>query len=249
MSKKKSIRALVLLSAFLAVAASFQIDLLAQTQTTEQEFIPFDQTVIKTYKLRYIKPTELIQATRVYLLDSSYADDMISVRIRKGDLSAFEDILKKLDVEKKDILFKIYPITAFREEGKENSPIQDVNLKNALQELGNLWNFKSYSVDKPSFVTIREGSGPEVFRLVSFYNLNMEITNVRVRDETAGDRTISIETMKLWGTMNFVETNFLETYNRTMKEKGFLVAGISGFGADKALILVINAEVKEKSEY
>ncbi len=251
MRKQYSIQVFVFVLVVIIGIVFLQTDLLAQTQTTKKSynrFIPFTQTVIKTYKLKYIRPTELLEATSVYLIDSSYSEDMISIKINKSDVPTFEKLLKKLDVEKRNIFFKIYLITAFREKSKVNSPIKDANLKKALEELGNLWNFKSYEVGEPSFITISEGSGPEVFLLVSWYNMNIEITNVRVRDETAGNRTIFIETLKLWGTQNFTERNFIETNNKIMKEKGFLVAGISGFDSDKALILVINAEVKPKNE-
>jgi hypothetical protein len=246
MRKECAIQVFAFALFFMTFSAIAQTDLLAQTQTKEKEINPLAQTIIKTYRLKHISPSELIKATKVFILDFSYSEDLISVRIDKDNVPAFEDILKKIDVEKRDVMFKIYLIEAHRKEIEAWMPIKDADLKKALQELGNLWSFKSYNVDGPSFITVKEGSGPEVFRLVSRYNMNMEITNVHVQGEAEGNRTISIETMKLWGTQNFVESNFLETCNKTLKENGFFVAGISGFGSDRALILVISAEVRDK---
>jgi hypothetical protein len=51
--------------------------------------------------------------------------------------------------------------------------------------------------------------------------------------------------MKLAGMTNFVEYVFVDTRDVTLKEKGYLVAGVSGYQSSKsALILVISAEIK-----
>lgn len=202
------------------------------------------QTVVKTYQLKHITPEELINATRLYIIDYTEYKNTVSVKILPRDVVKFEELLKKIDVEQRDVIFKIYLIEAHRKEINSWTQIKDADLKKALQELGELWNFKSYQVEGPSFITIREGSGPEVIRLLSASNMNIEITNVQIREEAEGDKAIYVESLKLWGTRNFVESKFLETYNKKLRENGLLVAGVSGFGSDRALILVISAEVK-----
>jgi len=241
---------LLFANAFSLAAITLQTENI--TQEERQKWLEkkrWEETqILKTYQLKHIKPEVLIDATRFYIIDATVYKNTVTVKIRNKNVLAFEELLKKIDVEQKDVIFKIYLIEAHRKEIKAFVPIQDPELKEALQELGELWKFKSYNVDGPSFITVKESSGPEVFRLLSRYNMNMEITNVQIQDEEDGKRTISVEIMKLWGTRNFVESKFLETYNKKLKENGLLVAGISGFSSDRAIILVISAEVKEKTE-
>jgi len=118
-------------------------------------------------------------------------------------------------------------------------------LKKVLDELKALWNFTSYDMDGPSFITVRESAGSADFKLVMDHTLNLSVTNVKVKGEEIGKRTVSIERLKLAGSMNFVDSLYIDTPDVSVKEKGFLVAGVSGFGsAADALILVISAEIK-----
>jgi hypothetical protein len=158
--------------------------------------------------------------------------------------------MKKLDIEKKTILFKVFTVIAFKEqEEQENEVIKNKGLKKVLDELKNLWNFKSYKIDGPSFLTIKEDSGLSFVRLVSAVsNFNMHIFHVKVRGEKPGKRIVSIGQLQLkWTTFDNNEQTLISTDNITLKEKGYLVAGVSGFRSGKrsnALILVINAEIK-----
>jgi hypothetical protein len=133
-----------------------------------------------------------------------------------------------------------------RESGPgQSDAIENKDLKKVLDELKALWNFKSYEVDGPSFLTVREESGPDNFKLVTNRALNLVLSNVKVRGDESGKRTISIEQLKLTGMTNFVDYVFVDTHDVTLKEKGYLVAGVSGYGsASNALILVISAEIK-----
>ncbi|MBE3144280.1 MAG: secretin and TonB N-terminal domain-containing protein [Planctomycetes bacterium] len=136
--------------------------------------------------------------------------------------------------------------TVRREPGPgQGAAIENKDLKKVLDELKALWNFRSYEVDGPSFLTVHEDSGPDNFKLVTDRALNLVISNVKVRGDEPGKRTISIEQLKLTGMTNFVDYVFIDTHDVTLKEKGYLVAGVSGYGsASNALILVINAEIK-----
>jgi hypothetical protein len=123
--------------------------------------------------------------------------------------------------------------------------LENRELKKVLDELKALWNFKTYDVDGPSFLTVIEDSGPNNFKLVTNRALNLILSNVRVQGDEPGKRVISIEQLKLTGMTNFVEYVFVDTRDLALKEKGYLVAGVSGYGsASSALILVINAEIK-----
>jgi type II secretory pathway component GspD/PulD (secretin) len=321
--------------------------------------------VIKTYTLKHINPEELLKATRVLLEDASFSDKMVTVKIWNTQIPKFEELLNKLDVEKKTIQFRVFAIVASRERmeerkmqeikerprevaqvselpspspktipadkekyigepislkfkeadlrdvlayladfarlnlvldadvrgivtcnlenipwdqaldivlrqnnmgkaiegkiirvaplrilGRERYPekgdaIENKDLKKVLDELKTLWNFKTYEVDGPSFLTVQEDSGPNNFKLVTNRQLNLVVSNAKVTGEEPGKRTITIEQLKLTGMTNFVDYVFVDTHDVTLKERGYLVAGVSGYGsASNALILVINAEIK-----
>ena len=336
-------------------------------------------SIIKTYTLKHVKPEAVLSVAKFYLVDASSFDNMITVKIYEYDIPKFEELLNKLDVEKKTIQFQVFAIVASRDredarqskETKERSgPVQAVpltlinvpgsqagpataptsntttstgqkdkysgeaismkfkdadlrdvlvyladfarlnlvldadvrgrvtcdlkdipwdqalhivlkqnnmgrviegnvirvaplrilsreqnpeksdtienkELKKVLDELKTLWNFKTYDVDGPSFVTVREDTGPNNFKLVTNRALNLVVSNVKVIGDEPGKRTVSIEQLKLTGMMNFADYVFVDTHDVTLKEKGFLVAGVSGYGAaTNALILVISAEIK-----
>ena len=51
--------------------------------------------------------------------------------------------------------------------------------------------------------------------------------------------------VRLTGTQNFADYVYVDTHDVSVKENGYLVAGVSGYGsATKALILVISAVIK-----
>jgi hypothetical protein len=214
---------------------------------TQEPSSMVSQLVLKTYTLAHIKPEELLKAARVLLEDASFSDNMITVKIWNGRIPKFEELLRKLDVEKKTVHFQVFAIVASREPGaKTNDTIENKELKRVLDELRSLWNFNAYNVDGPSFVTVHEGSEQSVLKLVTNRPLNLFLSNVKVVGEDIGKRTVSIEELKLTGLLGRdQETVFLDTRDTTLKENGYLVAGVSGYGsAAIALILVINAEIK-----
>lgn len=207
------------------------------------------ERVIKTYYLKYIDPDELINAGKVYILDATAHKNTISVAMYKKHVPDFEALLKKLDVEKKTVLFKVFTVIASKHELKEKEAIENKDLKNVLDELESLWKFKSYKVDGPSFLTVRDGSGYNFFKLVSTtYNFSMHIEHVNVKGEGQRGRIISVGQIQLRQIPDIhkdVVHTLISTEKVTLKEKGYLVAGISGIGTSgNALILVIGVEIK-----
>lgn len=214
-----------------------------------------NERVIKTYFLKYIEPEELLEAARLHILDATAHKDTISIVIYKKHIPAFEELLKKLDVEKKTVLFKVFTVIATKEKlTEEDEVIENKDLKRVLNELKNLWNFQSYKVDGPSFLSAKEDSGANSFRLVSSVSFfNMLIMDIDVREEEPGKRIVSIGQILLKWRLSVTkadEQTLIDTKKITLKEGGYLVAGISGYGfpsqgkAAKALILIINAEIK-----
>lgn len=213
------------------------------------------EVVLKTYSLKYISVMEFMSAAKFYVLDYSGSENALTVRIQKMNIPAFEDLLKKLDVEKRNIQFQVYTIIASKELPSgpyenvlksETKEIENKDLKRVLDEMKGLWNFKHYWVDNPSFLTVKDGSGLNFFRLVSNYAFTMNVLHVRVRGDEPGKRIISVGHIQLLESTIEDKSTLIDTNDITFKEKGYLVVGVSGFASIRgmALILVINAEIK-----
>lgn len=238
-------------SLFSAVPEQEQENNVAAEQSLDQE----RDIVIRTYYLKYISPYEILNVAKFYLIDSTSAKNTITVRIRKYNIPKFEELLKKLDVEKKTVLFKVFTVIASKEKlEEEDEVIENKDIKRVLDELKNLWNFKSYKVEGPSFLSVKEDSGSNSFRLVSSVSFfSMLVSDVDVREEEPGKRIVSVEQIQLKWRLSAAkqdEQTLIDTKEVTLKEGGYLVAGISGYGfpyqgrAAKALILIINAEIR-----
>ena len=211
-----------------------------------------NEIVIKTYSLKFITPREISTVAKLYIIDSTGSEDTITVKIWRRNIPEFEKLLKKMDVEKKTVLVKIFTVIASKkQETQEDEVIENKGLKKVINELNSLWKFQSYKIDGPSFLTVKDGSGSNFFKLVSSTsNLNMHIFHVDVRGEKPGDRIVSIGQIQLKWVDSFGKNDqtLINTNDVTLKEDGYLVVGVSGFpfGRDigRALILIINAEIK-----
>jgi hypothetical protein len=174
------------------------------------------------------------------------------------NIPAFEDLLKKLDVEKRNIQFQVHTIVASKDQEppgpykdalkNETREITNKDLKRVLDEMKGLWSFKHYWLDSPSFLVVKDGSGANFFKLVSSRDLVMDIRNVQVRGDEPGKRIISVGEIQLSQEMTGGgRSKLIDTNDITFKEKGYLVVGVSGFHSGwsgLALILVISAEIK-----
>jgi len=245
---------LVFVFALNLTAASIQTEQLSREEKIKwNEKVAWEWTeVLKTYQLKHIKPDELINATRLFFIDATAYKNSVTVKITNKNVAKFEELLKKIDVEKKSILFKVYTIVARRESGEkeEQEEIEDKGLKLVLGELKNLWNFQSYKIDNPSFVTVKEESGSNFFRLVSEISLfGLRIMHVDLNSEKPGERNITIGQIQLQQPVrNENEIILIDSKNITVKENGYLVVGVSGVNWARrgdALILVISAEIKD----
>ncbi len=217
------------------------------------------ESVLKTYTLKYISVEDFVRAAKLYIQDYSGPENAMTVRIYRINIPAFEDLLKKLDVDKRNIQFQIYTIIASKELPSgpfenalknETKEIENKDLKRVLDEMKGLWNFRHYWVDNPSFLTIKDGSFSNAFRLVSSAaSLNLSLLRVQSKGDEPGKRIISVGKIELVQTTGEAKAGFtlIDTSDVTFKEKGYLVVGVSGFQygwSGAALILVINAEIK-----
>jgi hypothetical protein len=215
--------------------------------------------LVKTYSLKYVNPGDLVKAAKFYLYDSTASGSTLTVRIPRKYVADFEALLKKLDVEKKNIQFKVYTIIALKDAPADSvksnfvmgtRDISNPDLKAVLDQMKDLWNFKYYSVDNPSFLTVKDGAEGNASKLVSgSINLDceMRLRNVELRGDEPGKRIISAGQIQLIQTLNTQRVALIETSDITFKEKGYLVVGVSGLQSGisgAALILVISADVK-----
>ncbi len=214
-------------------------------------------SVIKTYTLRYIDPRELLNLAKLYVLNSTASGNIITIQIHKINIPDFEALLRKVDVEKKSIQFRIYTILASREtpeEGGGKTPrgqsMESLNpeARKVLDELKGLWNFKSYRADNPSFLVVKDGAGSSFCRLVSDWSgFDLHLQNPQINGDEPGKRTIHVGEIQLRQTLaNGNVTTLIATSDVTFKENGWLVVGVSGLAGPsaQALILVLGAEIK-----
>jgi len=219
------------------------------------------EAVVKTYTLKYVSASDFMRSAKFYVYDSSGTETTLTVRIPKKNIADFEALLKKLDVEKKNIQFQVYTIVASKEDlpesvrdrfKAETKEITDRDLKRVLDEMKGLWNFKHYWVEPPSFMIAKDGAESNHTKLVSSYDFELYLRNVQLRGEESGKRMISAGEIRLAQSVNTPngksQQNLIDTSDITFKEKGYLVVGVSGltsvYASGLALILVISAEIK-----
>ncbi len=219
------------------------------------------QLYLKTYELKYINATEFMRSAKLYVFDYTGTESTITVRIYGMHIPEFEALMKKLDVEKKNVQFQIITIVASKEAPDDRikdqfvtdtQGIADKDLRRVLDEMKGLWNFKFYRVHSPSFLIVKDGTGQSHFKLVSgSYDFDMNILHVALRGNEPGKRIVSVGQIQLNQGTNRPDSTerstLLDTSDITFKENGYLVVGVSGFHSGwsgLALILVIRAEVK-----
>ena len=238
-------------AAAIAVAASLKPPHALPADQAEQQKYSGEPITMK-YKEVDLRDVVLsiAQFARLNVVFDPDVRGMVTCNLQDVPWDQALDIILKQSNMGRSIDGKVLRIARLRTVSREPRPgpdatIENKDLKKVLDELKALWNFRSYEVDGPSFLTVHEDSGPDNFKLVTDRALNLVIADVKVRGNEPGKRMISIEQLKLTGMTNFVDYVFVDTHDVTLKEKGYLVAGVSGYQSSKsALILVISAEIK-----
>jgi hypothetical protein len=217
---------------------------IAEEQKTQQstDRSGSEDVVTKTYTLRYVTPGYISDSLKIYLINCSFGEgsNLISVILRKKNVAAFEEQLRKLDVEKKNILLRIFTVIAGKE-GKSDT-IENKDLKRVLAEVSNLLNFKSYMLDGASAITVKDGTeGGRLGLSCSVIDLRFNFYRVSILTASNGKRSVKFE----FNVMQLNNNEELLNSDSEIPENGYLVAGVSRIGKDgKSLVLVINAEIK-----
>ena len=118
-----------------------------------------DRSVItKTYFLKHINPKEVGKSLSLYFLNCSYDINkkMLCVSIPKKNITKFEELLRKLDVKKRNIYFRIFTLIASHT-GK-SSEIKNKDLKKVIHELSKVLSFNCFRLDGVSFLSVQEGA-------------------------------------------------------------------------------------------
>ncbi len=197
--------------------------------------------VTRTYTLKYVTPRFISDSLQVFLVNRSYGEgsNLITVTLHRKNIAAFEEQLRKLDVEKKNITLRIFTIVASHEGQSDN--FENKDLKRVLAEVSNLLNFKSYVLDGASVVSIREGLryGRLVLSTSMSDDLTFTYSHVAIVQGSESKREIRLEFALSYGTKELLSSA------TEIAEDGYLVAGVSRIGSEgKSLVLVINAEIK-----
>ncbi len=231
--QKKMIVLFVLLIAFVSLAF-----------TEESKKAPAHQReiVIKTYFTNHITAREVEKSLGPYLHNLtavSHDSNMFTVKIENNHIAEFERLLKKIDVEKKDIRFRVFTVIASNEGNGES--IKNKDLQRVLKELRGVLSFQSYHLDGVSMMNLKENSGENILMLsTKLPRLRLRIRNVFLKGTIPGKRSIQLKGLEL----SERERDLIET-STSIDENGYLVAGVSSVGEKgDALILIINAEIK-----
>jgi hypothetical protein len=173
---------------------------------------------------------------------------MLTVKIAKENVSKFEELLKQLDVEKKTILVRFFTVIA-SSEGKPTA-VRNKDLQQVLLELQKVLSFKSFRMDGVSAITVKDGQRHSRLLLSSRSLLLLTLEDISIKGETQGQRTIGFLFILKQKAEPFIMKDGQRVYETliatetSVKENGYLVAGVSKIGNGDSLVLVINAEIK-----
>jgi uncharacterized protein YxeA len=238
----KNIRRLILIILLITIGFSFGY--------AEEKNKRFSGYVTRTYTLANVSPRQVHHTLERYIRDASYDRNgrMLTVIIQENQIDTFEKLLKKLDIEKKKILFRIFTVIASHE-GKAG-PIDNPDLKKVLKELQKVLSFKSFRMDGVSALTVKDGQRSSNLSLASQSQLKFSLGDIRIKGEKKGNRSIEFEfrirqnTGQYSKEKGYIYDTLIQSES-SVKENGYLVAGVSKIGKNgDSLVLIINAEIQ-----
>ena len=118
-----------------------------------------DTSISKTYILKHTLPSEAYKLLKPYLYQGSFSDSsmMLTAIMPRGIQKRFEEMLKKMDVKKKDIKLTIYTVIGKSILPSKPEVIANKRLSSVLSKLNNLMNFKAFSLDGVSLLPLKDG--------------------------------------------------------------------------------------------
>lgn len=211
--------------------------------------------VTRTYFLDHVPPWTVERTLKAYLLRPAVYDrgkNVITVVLKKSDLPRFERLLKKIDVERKEILFRVFTVIASNT-SRESDVFANKDLERVLTELHKVLSFRSFRLDGVSALTVRDGQEKGNLMLASSATLELELENIAIKTNASGKRSVGFrfelkqthdKPVQMKEGPQFIRDELLQS-ETSVKENGFLVAGVSKIGKNgDSLVLIINAEIK-----
>lgn len=211
------------------------------------------QIITKTYILKNVTPSVVHETLRQYILTASYErnGNMFTVKITRENLPKFEELLRQIDVESKKVLIRIFVVVANQE--NRGMVIRNLELRKVLNELQNLLNFNSYRLDGVSAVNVLDGQRNCSLLLSSQIPLRLRLSDIIVQGGShPGTRVVrfnfrleqKLDNPIMVGKDTPVYYEELMESETSVKENGYLVAGVSKIGkSGDAIILIINTEI------
>lgn len=236
----KKITIILLISLLLLSQAYAQSSAKQKKNKTEQSN---DMVKIsKTYILKHALPSVVYSVLRPYVYQKSYSDSsmMLTVVMPKTNQRKFEEILRMMDVKKKDVILTIYTIIASSSTATKPKPIKNKALSTVLEKLRNLLSFKTFVLDGVSLLPLKDGQKRGNIKLSSKTSkLWLSIRDVQIKGNKRDGRELKFhfrfESQKI-GDLISTETS--------IKENGYLVAGVSKIGKNgDSIILIMSAKI------
>lgn len=202
--------------------------------------------VTRSYSLKHVTPAAVCHSLNLYIYDRSFEDGSpaLTVKLPRKDVAAFEAELRKLDVPRRNILLRVFTVIASRE--GRGGAIENRDLKRVLEEVSHLLNFKSYTLDGASVVTVKEGARRGELLLASdtMASLRLQFGQVALVTGADGRRAVRLSLDLYQQQKDGLHGKLLETETE-VAENGYLVAGVSRLGGGgQSLVLVVNAEIR-----
>ncbi len=225
--KKKS---LIFLFVILFTAGSFSV--FAESKNNN-----ISKYVKKTYFLKNISAKDAIDTLRIYTETYSLKKNILSVEMARKNIGKFEKILKKIDTEKRRISFRIFSVIGSHKKDSSGEKFENRDLRKVITELKDVLSFKSFKLDGTAFLNVIDGSNFNGVTLPSKTGLlfKLMLGKVNLRKNRSDEDIIyfSFSLSHLMDSRTFI------------KNKGYLVAGVSKLGDNgNALILIINATIQ-----
>jgi len=239
---KKSILFVLLFVALLGLAAA---------EEPQQSDSAASRIITKSYELKHILPREARDILKPYYGNFSYSEsqNLIVVTMLRENVAPFEELLKKIDVERPMLHFRIFTVIAANG-GAPKPAIENAQLRSVLDELKKFLSFKFYYLDGVSLLSCKEGSHDSQIELSNtLSNLTFYLWDPLVENTKTNERTIKFR-MDLRKTYRMEDgkmtsSSLIGTDSIAIKENGYLVAGVSKIGSNgDSLILVINVQIK-----
>jgi hypothetical protein len=227
-----------------------------QEKKEEKPSLSIEKPVLRTFQLKYANPREILDLIRPFVYDVQRNENakMLVVNILPDRIKALEELLAKLDVEKKSISLRIFTVIASQKPGV--APLELPELKGVIDELRNVLGYKNYELDGVSAINFQEGSRNNQIQLNSRIDgLTVELGSVTINSPQSGPRKLHMDLLlrivpsvaaALPKDTAIISNTLIQT-DTSINENGFLVAGVSRLASSKtgdALVLIINAVIK-----